>query len=255
MKRASVSILVLSLSGCGHLRTPLRQDLVDAEFVVPREDARSATVSLETPGELAVRGGSCSLVKARARYDAARTDARTAFEVDESGHGSVVIALEKSVRPFSEASVDACLTTEIPLQLQAVAGVGDARFDLSGIQLRAFEVASGVGDVAVDFGDASVAAPSMTIEAGTGDVTIDAKRGTWTGENHLDIEAGTGDITVYLPRGIGLHVEVERGIGGLEVRGLDKDGDDYVNTLAASAEDRLEVEIEVGTGDVTVIAG
>ena len=253
MTRTTV-ILALLLPGCAHLG-PMKSDLVDAEFVVPRDGARSASVKLEVPGDLRVHPGSCSLVKARARYDAERADARADFEIDESGHGTVVLAIEKRFAPSTETELDVCLSTELPLEVLASVGAGDANIDLSGVQLRDFDAASGTGDTHVDFGDASVAGAEMSIGTGTGDLTVDAKRATWTGKNSLKIDAGTGDVTVYLPRGIGVRVSVDRGVGGLAIRGLEKEGDVYVNGLSSSAEDRLDVDIDTGVGDVTVIAG
>lgn len=252
--RTTVAILALLLPGCGHI-SPLRSDLVDAEFVVPRDGARSASVELEVPGDLHVHAGSCSLVKARARYDAARAEARADFQIDESGDGTVQLSIEKTRPPSTETELDVCVSTELPLKLTATVGVGDATFDLSGVQLRDFDATSGTGDTNIDFGDASVADAQMSIDTGTGDLTVDAKRATWTGENTLKIDAGTGDVTVYLPRGIGVRVAIDRGTGSLAIRGLEKDGDHYVNGLSSSSDDRLDVEIDTGLGDVTIIAG
>jgi hypothetical protein len=242
-------------AGCGHLAESIGRDPVDAQFVFPRDGARSAQVELTTQGDLWVRGGSCSLVQARARYDAKRADAETSYALDESGQGSVKVHLMGTPPRGGDMQLEVCLTTELPMNLTATSAIGDIGMDLSGVQVRGMGAAVGVGDLKVDFGDASVAQASLDIEAGTGDVTIDAKRSTWTGSNALDIEAGTGDVTIYLPRGIGLRVEVESGIGDIDVRGLDRDGDEYANSLASTSEHVLEVDIEVGTGDVTVIAG
>ncbi len=254
MTRRVVSILALCLTGCAAAKT-LRRDLVEAEYVVPRDGARSATVSLQAHGQLAVRGGSCSLVQARARYDAARAEASADFEIDEDGHGTVTIALAQTGAPVAHTEMDVCISTELPLRLASTAGKGDVAFELSGVQLRDFDSTTGIGDVTVDFGDASIASASMSLQSGTGDITIDAKRGSWTGENSLQIDAGTGDVTIYLPRAIGLRVEVDRGTGDLAVRGLERDGDHYVNTLSSSAEDRLNLQIDAGIGDITIIAG
>ena len=80
--------------------------------------------------------------------------------------------------------------------------------------------------------------PRSEIQAGTGSVTVDAKRSAWTGTNELQIQGGTGDVTVYLPRGVGLRVEVESGIGNIDVRGLDRDGDEYENSLASTSDEK-----------------
>lgn len=254
MKRLVLPLLTLAV-GCGHLAEPLRQDPVDAQFVFPRDGARSAEVQLVTHGDMAVRGGSCSLVQARARYDAKRANATTEYALDENGQGTVQVEITGKPPRGTNTDLEVCLSTELPMTVDATSTTGDIELDLSGVQVRGLTTTVGIGELAVDFGDASVAQASISIQAGTGDVDVDAKRSAWTGTNELEIEAGTGDVTVYLPRGVGLRVEVESGIGDIDVRGLDRDGDEYANSLASSSDDVLELEIEVGTGDVTVIAG
>ncbi|MGH1345386.1 MAG: LiaF domain-containing protein [Nannocystales bacterium] len=254
MTRFALPLLTLAV-GCGHLAEPIGPDPVDAQFVFPRDGARSASVELLTNGDLAVRGGSCSLAQARARYDAKRAHADTQYALDENGQGIVEVELLGKAGRGGDMDLDICLSTELPMNLRATSTLGDIGMDLSGVQVRGLGSTVGIGDLDVDFGDASVAQASITVEAGTGDVSVDAKRSTWTGTNEISIASGTGDVTVYLPRGIGLQVEVEHGIGDIVVRGLEQDGDEYTNSLAASSENVLELEIEVGTGDVTVIAG
>jgi DUF4097 and DUF4098 domain-containing protein YvlB len=153
------------------------------------------------------------------------------------------------------ARLDACLTTEIPLRLDTTTGTGDLELDLSGIQLRGLDLASGTGDIAVDAGDGSIAQTAMTVNVGTGDVQLDGKRSSWTGKNSLSVDAGTGDVTLYLPRNIGIRLEVDNGTGDVRVVGLQQDDDGWTNELAATATDSLDIQIDVGTGDVAVIVG
>ncbi len=257
MKRLALPLLALVplAIGCGHLGEPIGRDPVDAQFVFPRDGARSADVQLLTNGDLSVQGGSCSLVQARARYDAKRANAKTEYALDENGQGLVEVELMGKTGRGGDMDLEVCLSTELPMGVRATSTLGDVGLDLSGVQVRGLGTTVGIGDLEVDFGDASVAQASVELQAGTGDIDIDAKRSTWTGTNEILIEAGTGDVTVYLPRGVGLRVEVESGIGDIDVRGLERDGDEYENSLAATSEDVIELEIEVGTGDVTVIAG
>ncbi len=254
MKRYVLTLLPLAV-GCGHLAEPIGRDPVDAQFVFPREGARSAEVQLLTNGDMSVRGGSCSLVQARARYDAKRANTTTEYALDDNGRGIVEVEMTGKAGRGGDMNLEVCLSTELPMSVRATSTIGDIGMDLSGVQVRGLGTTVGIGDLEVDFGDASVAQASIGIESGTGDVDIDAKRSSWTGTNEIEIESGTGDVTLYLPRGVGLRVEVESGIGDIDVRGLDRDGDEYVNALASSSDDVIEVEIEVGTGDVTVIAG
>lgn len=249
-----VGLLLFGLAGCAH---SLRHDPVDEQLIIPRDGARSATVHLSAPGSVQARSGKCSLVQARARYDAHSAKAKANFTIDDKGHGNVEVEVGPT-RPrvgMGGAQIDACLTTEIPLDLHTGSGTGGTELDLSGLQVRGLESDAGTGDVIIDTGDASIANATMSVDAGTGDIHVDGKRSRWTGENKLRIDAGTGDVTVYLPRDIGVRVRVDKGTGSVRVNGLERDGNGYTNALAESADDSVDVNIDVGTGDVAVIVG
>ncbi len=255
--RLAVAIIALAAQGCATIQFPLKQDRVDAVFLVPREGARSSEVHMDVHADLAVRGGACSLVQVRARHDARRSTASVDHVRDEDGRSLVNVTLTTEEAVLFHTSVDGCVSTELPLTLQTRQSAGDATVDLSGVQLRGLQMVTGTGDLNVDFGDAAVAGARLRFETGTGDVEVDAQRTSWTGTNTLHIQAGTGDVTLYLPRGIGIELDVRSDVGDLDVRGLEADPaeEGYRNALAATAPARLEVEIESGTGDVTVIAG
>ncbi|MCR9165668.1 MAG: DUF4097 family beta strand repeat-containing protein [Nannocystaceae bacterium] len=255
MKRLLLVIAASSAPGCIHVGTNLGREPVDASYVFPRDDARSVEVRLESDGDVTVESGSCSLVQARARYDARRMEPSTAFEMGPGGEALVRVAMHgrKPLRHGSDLGV--CVSTELPLRLVASVAQGDVDLDLSGVQLRGFDTDLGTGDLSLDFGDASIAQAGIDVDAGTGDILVDAKRSHWTGESTLDIDVGTGDVTVYLPRKVGLRVTIDSGVGDLAVRGLERRGDAYVNALATSSEDQLSVDIDAGLGDITVIAG
>lgn len=255
VKRLLLLITTCSALGCLHVGNNIVREPVDASYVFPRDEARSVEVELESDGDVTVESGSCSLVQARARYDARRLEPTTAFEMGPDGDAHVRVKMRNGKPIGGDNDLGVCVSTELPLSLTTSVSRGDVGLDLSGVQLRGIDADMGTGDLALDFGDASVAQAEVDIDGGTGDILIDAKRSSWTGDNTIDIDLGTGDITVYLPRKVGLHVTVDRGTGDLEVRGLDKQGDAYVNALAASGEDQLEVDIDAGLGDITIIAG
>ena len=255
VKRLVLLITACSTFGCIHVGSNLVREPVDASYVFPRDEARSVEVQLESDGDVTVEGGSCSLVQARARYDARRLEPSTSFEMGADGDAHVRVSMRQGKPVGSDNDLGVCVSTELPLSLATEVTRGDVDLDLSGVQLRGVDADMGTGDLSLDFGDASVAQAAVDIDAGTGDIVLDAKRSSWTGENTIDVDVGTGDITVYLPRKVGLRVTVDRGTGDLVIRGLDKQDGAYVNALAASSEDTLEVDIDAGLGDITIIAG
>lgn len=255
VKRLALLIIASIPLGCVHMGTPLVRDPVDASYVFPRDDARSVDVQLESDGDITVEAGTCSLVQARVRYDARRLEPSTSFEMGPDGDAHVRVSVSNTKPIGRDNDLGVCVSTELPLSLTTDVMRGDVDVDLSGVQLRGVDADLGTGDLSLDFGDASVAQAAIDVDGATSDIMIDAKRSQWTGKNSIDVDVGIGDITLYLPRKVGVRVTVDNGTGDVVVRGLDRQGSAYVNALAASSSDRLEVDIDAGRGDITIIAG
>jgi hypothetical protein len=59
-------------------------------------------------------------------------------------------------------------------------------------------------------------------------------------------------VTLYLPKEIGARVEVKNGLGGVNRKRMDKDGDAYVNGSYGQTPNTLHIRIENGTGMVNL---
>lgn len=233
--------------------------MVEAEYVIPRDDTRSVDLRIEVPNDINMHSGECELVHARAKYDAYRGEASVDYTLDESGFGQVALSIDKTSAGALIGSWDICVSTGIPMAVALQQGTGDADINLAGVQLRGLDVQSGTGDFELDLGDAYLAEATMKLQTGTGDVEFDADRIAVVGASSLRVQAGTGDLDVLLPPEVGLEVHVKKGTGDLSVAGLERVGEaksgHYQNALWTTAENRLSVEISAGTGDVTLVAG
>lgn len=122
---------------------------------------------------------------------------------------------------------DVDLNSEIPLDLRVEAGVGEIDLDLSDLQLSSLSVNTGVGEVLVTL-------------ARSGDYTA-------------SIEAGVGEVTVRVPSELAARIEASRGIGDLNVRGeFLAAGDYYVSPNWDDADERVDLRVEGGVGEITI---
>lgn len=122
---------------------------------------------------------------------------------------------------------DLRLTDRIPVDLHLNTGVGDARLDLSRVQLSALEVDTGVGDA---------------------DITLPA-----SGDYRARIDGGVGDVTLRIPRQAAARIQVDSGLGRVNVSGnYEVRGDTYVSPDFSSASNRVDVFIDGGVGSISV---
>ncbi len=118
-----------------------------------------------------------------------------------------------------------------PLHLDMKAGVGINHFQLGNLNLHSLKLDAGVGETEVDL------------------------RGEWQRSFHAEMEAGVGKLRLLLPTTeTGVRVKVIRGIGDVSTTGLDRNGDYYQNITYETAKEKIDITIELGIGEVELIA-
>jgi len=121
------------------------------------------------------------------------------------------------------------LTPRIPLDIEVRAGVGDLNLDLSQLTVTRLDVGSGIGDTTVDFPLA-------------------------TGRTTAVLQSAIGDITVRIPEGVEARVTFSKLLASVDVfdRRLVRSGDAYVTANYSAAADRLDLEIKLVIGNITI---
>ena len=61
-----------------------------------------------------------------------------------------------------------------------------------------------------------------------------------------------GSAKVYLPENVGVRVEVDKGIGSVDARGMRKSGSIYTNDAFGEAEITIDVRIDAGIGSISL---
>jgi hypothetical protein len=124
---------------------------------------------------------------------------------------------------------DLALTTRVPLDLTIEAGVGRTTLDLRDIQLSSLDINTGVGETTVNLA---------------------------AGSYKVNVNTGVGATTIRLPTDVAARVEIERGLGAVNVRGdFDKDEDVYTSSDYATAENRIDLRVQGGVGAITIQTG
>lgn len=122
---------------------------------------------------------------------------------------------------------DLGLNPDVPLDLDVDLGVGETDLDLSGLELESLSLDFGVGD-------ASVILPAV-------------------GEYQATIDGGIGQIEVILPQGLEARVRVDNGIAAVSLPDeLSQNGEIYTTGGYANAENRVDLDVSQGIGNVRI---
>jgi predicted membrane protein len=92
---------------------------------------------------------------------------------------------------------------------------------------------------------------NLVVDSGAGNTTValPEKPGLMTAE----IDGGVGNVTLRVPDGVQARINVDSGIGNVDVDSrFTKQGDNYVTSGYDSATDRIDVALDMGVGNVKV---
>lgn len=119
------------------------------------------------------------------------------------------------------------LNRDVPLSLAVNTGVGESELDLRALNLNALHIRTGVGKTTV----------------------------TLPGDGRLSatIEGGVGELLILIPEGVAARIEVSTGLGSSQVLGdYERQDNVYTTPGFATAENRLDLQLKAGIGQVTV---
>ncbi len=130
----------------------------------------------------------------------------------------------------TENDWDVKLSNRVPVDLVAHLGAGQATLSLATLDLRSVEVHMGAGELLLDL----TGSPKQSYD--------------------VRINGGVGSARIRVPRSVGIRATAKGGIGSIDMRGLEKRGDEWVN--AGHEQDPVTIHLEVrgGVGEVVVTA-
>jgi hypothetical protein len=156
---------------------------------------------------------------------------RPVWEFSQSGENAqLALNWAGSYQPWSGRGDrwDLALSPRVAFSLDVDVGAGDATIDLTGLDIR-----------------------DLRIQTGAGRNTIVLPE---EGRFEARVTGGVGQMIVEIPREMGARIEVDRGLGGLQMpRRFERlDGDVYESENWDSSDNRVTIEIEVGIGQLTI---
>ncbi len=229
---AGVATLAFLLTGC--------------EMEIDRKERPSATMSISVEpgkaelarvelhmkvGDLNVSGGAKNLIEGDLRY--LEPDKPTVDTNTSSFRASVVVNQKMSGHTKMKGDNlrwDLKLIDSIPTDLSMDFGVGHGELKLGSVDLRSLEVKMGVGELTLDL------------------------RGTPKHDYTVNVRGGVGHAKVYLPPDAGIVVDAKGGIGGVNVRGLEKREGRYFSSSYGKSKVNIRVDVAGGVGEIEVIA-
>ncbi len=137
-----------------------------------------------------------------------------------------------SIMPFGRRRYDQTwsldLSSSVPMALNVSTGVGQSTLDLSSLKVTDLRVSSGVGQT---------------------EVWLPAQ-----GRVTARVSGGVGQLIVTIPEGMAARIHGSAGLGGLSVapRFARQGGGNYVSANYATADDRVDLDISGGVGEVVV---
>ncbi len=195
---------------------------------VDLQGASAVTANLQIPaGQLNVSGGSAHLVDADYHYDDGETVPKLDYAV-ESGHGQLTFNGNGDGTDFGDHDNSWTLhfNDTVPLDMTLQMGAGQSNLDFSKVNVTHLEVHMGVGQMMLDL---------------TGPRKQDVS---------ADIQGGIGQARIRLPSDVGVRVQASGGIGSINVNGLTRQGDEYVNAAYGKTATTIDLTVHGGIGEI-----
>jgi len=219
----------LFFSGCQTARTgPTQHE--SAHFDLDQSELTRVELRMGA-GELNVVGGSPKLAEADFTYAVASW--KPNVEYHSTGvRGDLVISQPTGVGGFgnTEYRWDVKLNDGVQMDIVTKLGAGEANLNLASMNLRNVDLNIGVGEVKVDL------------------------RGNPKRSYDVRINGGVGEATILLPRSVGIDALAEGGIGEIDVRGLEKRNERWINASQENSPVTIHVNVKGGVGSIHLLA-
>jgi len=226
---AAAAIAAL-LGGCGFgsvTTGETRNETVSFDF----GEATSARVELRMgSGELQVNSGTPKLVEGKFAYNVA--DWKPVVDYRAGTTGELKISQPNSSGSSFGNSVnrwDVKLNGELPLDVTATLGAGEANLVLGKMTLSRVEMNIGAGKVTMDL------------------------RGEPKHDYTVQIRGGVGETVVYLPKDAGISAKATKGIGDISTEGLEQRDGVWINPDRVGAPVTVRLDVKGGVGAIRLV--
>ena len=216
------------LSGCGFESAPTgdtRSETVSFDL----GGAKSVRVGIRMGGgELHVSGGTAKLMEGKFSYNVPEWKPVVDYKADS---GEVTLSQPNYSASFGNSvnNWDVTLNADIPMEITANLGAGEANLELGKMNLSRVELTIGAGEMNVDL------------------------RGNPKRDYTVQIRGGVGETVVYLPKDVGISATATKGIGDIATEGLENRDGVWVNPDRVGAPVTVRLDVKGGIGQIRLI--
>lgn len=228
---AIILVSFLAVTGCNSPSLFMKEEKT-TEIKVEKDQAEQLDINLDIAyGKVDITSGADHFVEGDIIYNLANLEPKVKYKLARNkGKLTIDQPNMKNITVKKGALLnnwDLKLNNDIPIQLKVNTGASKTNMDLKGLQLKRLDVEAGVGSTTIDLG------------------------GIWKNSFDVDIQMGVGETTVILPKEIGVKMNVEKGIGSTNFKGLISEGNGiYVNEAYKNSDVTITIDVELGVGEV-----
>ncbi|MBE9524426.1 MAG: hypothetical protein IMY76_04960 [Chloroflexi bacterium] len=257
----TLSILVAGLwfSGTvtgveGIAQDSIGTELLTEQIAQPLEGAETAILHIESSvGALYIEALSSSDNLIEGTINTGKNEVIRQYFKQDDGEATYVLDSDLSIKvPFinldkNQYTWDLELNRDTPLDLNLNLGVGESVLDLAHLTISDLDLNIGVGQVTLDLPAGDYKA---SIEGGVGKTVVVLPS---EGNIRLDVQCGVGEIVIRVPEGMALKAHIDRGIAGLTIpSSYAQNGDVYTSPGYEDAENRIELYLDQGIGNIAI---
>jgi hypothetical protein len=177
-------------------------------------------------GELHVTSGSAKLAEADFTYNVAAWKPNVVYHA-----GELTITQPKGGGGggHTENTWRVALNNQVPMDVRANLGAGEATLTIGALNLTRVEVEVGAGEVKLDL------------------------RGNPSHDYDVQVRGGVGQATVYLPKDVAVSATATGGIGGISADGLEKRNGAWINPDRVTGPVTVHVDAKGGVGEIKLV--
>jgi hypothetical protein len=219
-------------SGCG-FNTVATGETKTETVSFDLDDAKTVRVELRMgSGELNVKSGTAKLMEGTFAYNVAEWKPVVDYRAGGTTTGELTLSQPNSSGSSfgnSANNWDVTLTGDLPLEISANLGAGEANLDLGRMNLNRVDMSIGAGKVNMDL------------------------RGEPQSGYTVQIRGGVGETVVYLPKDAGIAATAIKGIGDISTDGLEQRDGVWVNPDRMGAPVTVRLDVKSGIGQIWLI--
>src|SRR5258706_933267 len=222
---------VVAIGGCDinvHRTGPVEHEAQSIEL----DKSEMVRVELNMgAGELRIDGGSPKLLEADFAYNVPSWKPIVRYNSSSfRGQLSIEQPRGSSGGPHVTYKWELRMNNDVPFDITAHLGAGQAVMNLGSMNLRSVDMNMGVGEMRLDL------------------------RGKPKRDYTVNINGGVGQATVYLPSDVGVIANATGGIGNIDVQGLEKRDGHWIKPAREHAPVTIHVDVKGGIGEIKLIA-